>query len=183
MGVVPRLITQVRVVKISVCWLAFKPSMLWARLQNSGSLCSSSGDRKALQINHGIRGIFLSLSRSPFPSTVCLGCLNVSALWRLGWDGEFGIFLGQSAFAGRALAFSRLSSGIFHCPKEVVLQAGTLPQLHTTLCRLQKEWRPFEGGGEAKEFLACCVENSCRFALGVSSQSEASWCMFSRGGC
>ena len=152
MGVVPRLIIQVRVVKKSVCWLAFKPNMLWARLQNSVCLSSSSGDGKALQINNGIRSNFLSLSRSPFPSTVCLGCLNVSARWGLVWDGEFGISLEQSAFAGRASAFFRLSSSIFHRLKEVVLHAGILPQLHATLCRLQKDWCPFEGGGKLKNF-------------------------------
>lgn len=134
MGVVSRLIIQVRVVKISVFWLAFKPSMLWARLQNSGSLCSSSGDRKALQINDGIRGIFLSLSRSPFPSTVCLGCLNVSALWQLGWDGEFGIFLEQSVLQGEPWLSQGFHQASFIVQKKLCCRQA--PSLSYTPCFL-----------------------------------------------
>lgn len=103
----------------------------------------------------GGEAIFFCFCTSSFPRTVCLGCLNVSARWELVWAEGAGTSLEPSAFAGRALTVSRLSSSIFHLPLE---GEGKLEDVQ---CAVLKR-------------LAGLLSS---LFLGVSPQCEPLWCV------
>lgn len=145
-GVVPRLIIQVRVVQVfvSACFRA-RYTLSWTR-----KFCVSFFHlRRSLKVNSGIGNGFLSCVQG----TVWLGCLHVWAWWGLICDRNGSTEL--LAFPFCILLVQRepwLSSGIFPSLKEVVVHIGILPQRHAVLFRIQKDWSYFERERKLKNF-------------------------------
>lgn len=145
LGVVPRLIIQLRVVQVFGCFHA-RYSLRWT-LKFCISLFLL---RRSLTVDRGIRNSLLSCVQG----MVWLDCLLVSRWWGLACDREGSTEHLPFPFCTRLVQREPwLPSGIFPHLKEEVVLIGILSQWHAVLFRLQKDWYYFEGERETEEFL------------------------------